>query len=471
MAALTPRPYQSRLIAGARGAFVEGDRAIILVAPTGSGKGTIAAILAARAAAKGKRIWLIAHRIELVRQLSADLTVMGVQHSIVAAGEPFNPDAQVQVCSMQTLARRLGKLPPPDLCYIDEVHHVVCDTYSLICAAIPNAYRIGFTATPIRTDGRGLKKWFDRLIVGPSMRELIDGRYLCDYVLYAPPPPDLTGVHTIAGEYDRGELAAAMDKPKLVGDAVAHYKRLALGTRAIVFGVSVVHSKHLAEQFCQAGIDAQHVDGETPREDREKWLREFNEGRFPVITNVGLFGEGVNSPGVNTVICARPTKSLTVWLQQVGRAMRPKPDGSKAIIIDHAGNSRRHGLPDEDRGWELTDDRIKLRSPDEVPITTCPGCFMVVPAATEICPDCGAMLTDDEDRDDKGAGKGVGRGLKHEEGELVAVDTLAARRSRDYERQQAQTLEELRELALARGYRPGWAYHVWKARGGNKRYG
>jgi superfamily II DNA or RNA helicase len=352
-------------------------------------------------------------------------------------------EAQVQICSMQTLARRLDKIPAPDLCYIDEVHHVCCDLYSKICAAIPNTYRVGFSATPIRTDNRGLKKWFDRLVVGPGVRELIDQGFLADYILYAPPPPDLTGIHTVAGDYDRGELAAAVDRPKLVGDTVDHYKRLAAGTRAIVFGVSVIHSKHIAEEFCRADIQARHVDGETPKQLREMWLNDFHAGRFPVITNVDLFGEGVNSPGVNAVICARPTKSLTVWLQQVGRAMRPKPDGSKAIIIDHANNYVRHGLPDQDREWTLTEDR-KPRVLAEVPVTTCRECFMVLPAATRICPGCGTVLQ----------GEGVGREIEHERGELVAVDTLAARRTAKAEQGRAKTLEQLEALyktALAGG--------------------
>jgi DNA repair protein RadD len=457
------RDYQSTMLDDARAHMRAGARRVVLVAPTGAGKRMIAVSAIQTAVARGKRCGFLVHRQELLDQSSVTLAEAGVPHGVIKAGVAPDDSQLCQVASVQSLIRR--EVVPFDFLFADEAHHTPAITWAAVIDRQPNAFVLGFTATPIRLDGRGLANHFQAMVTGPGMRELIDQGYLADYRLYAPPPPDLTGVHTVAGEYDRAELAAAMDRPRIVGDVVSHYLKYTPHTQAICFAVNIAHSKHLAAEFVERGVKAMHVDGETPKDERRAILRDFEAGRFQVLSNVEMLGEGLDVAGIETVIGARPTKSLTVFLQQIGRGMRVKPSGQACVILDHAGNSRRHGLPDEERAWELTEDKIKLRSPDQVLITTCPTCFMVVPAGTKICPSCQTVL------DLKESGEGVGRGLKHEEGELVAVDTLAARRVQKIEQRQAQTLEELIELARARGFKKGWAYHVWKARGGGRRYG
>jgi DNA repair protein RadD len=448
------RSYQTAMLDEAREHMRSGKRRVLLVAPTGAGKRLMAVQAIQTAVERGKRCCFLVHRQELLDQSSATLTEAGVAHGIIKAGVRPDDALLCQVASVMTLIKR--EVAPFDFVFADESHHCPATTWSQVVEAQPNAFILGFTATPHRLDSRGLARQFDAMVVGPGMRELIDQGYLADYRLYAPPPPDLTGVHTVAGEYDRGELAAAMDRPQIVGDVVEHYSKYAPHTQAILFASSIAHSMHFAEAFRTQGIKAQHADGETPREQRRQILKDFEAGKFQVLCNVDLLSEGLDVAGIEAVICARPTKSLTVYLQQIGRGLRVKPSGQRAVLLDHAGNYKRHGLPDQDREWVLTDDKVK-HAAAEVEVTECRVCFMVLPATTQVCPGCGAVL-----REEETTGEGVGRGLEHVEGELVAIDTQAIRAERKRAEGRARSLQELVALAESRGYRypQGWAKHV-----------
>lgn len=458
------RPYQDRMLDEARAHMRSGLRRILTVAPTGAGKRIIAAYVIKTAVERGKRCGFLVHRQELLDQSSSTLAEAGVCHGVIKAGVAPDDRLLCQVASIQSLVRR--DVAPFDFLLVDESHHSPSKTWTSVMAAQPDAFVLGFTATPIRLDGRGLAKQYQAMVVGPSVRELIDQGYLADYRLYAPPPPDLKGVRTVAGEFNRGQLAAAMDRPRIVGDVVSHYLEYASGTQAICFAVSVQHSKNLAAAFADQGVRSAHVDGETPKDERRRLLRDFEAGRFQVLCNVEILGEGLDVAGIETVIGARPTKSLTVALQQWGRGLRVKPSGNPAILLDHAGNSRRHGLPDEDREWELTEDKLKLRRPDET-FTTCRKCHLSLPPATRVCPGCGAVL--------KPVGQAAPRrAVENVAGSLVAVPSMFRERvSKNIETRHpaTPTFASLQALGKSRGYKPGWAYYVWKARSAARRHG
>lgn len=447
------RPYQSDLIGQARDLIRAGETSILLQAPTGAGKTALCAHMLGAAAANGRQSWFVVHRRELIRQSARTFRSVGIPHGIVASGFVGDGLQPVQICSVQTLANRHERMRRPKLIVWDECHHVAAASWAKIHEAYPDAIHIGLSATPERLDGTGLAQWFKNIVLGPSVSWLIEQRFLAQYRLFAPSRPDLGGVHTRMGDFVRSESAAVMDKPSITGDAVAHYRKLAAGKRAVVFCTSVEHSQHVVEQFRAAGFSAEHVDGETDPRERDASLRRFESGETMILSNVELFGEGVDIPGIEVAILLRPTQSLSLYLQQVGRALRPAVGKPEAIILDHAGNALRHGLPDDERAWSLEGGKKKksARDPDDVPVKQCPSCFSVVRAQVQKCA-CGHVWIPQ------------GRVVDEQAGELIEVDPAVMRRERVREQGKAQTLDDLMALAKMRGYKPGWALNVFHAR-------
>ena len=347
------RPYQQQGLDEIRAHLRDGRRSVLWQMPTGAGKTASTAHMLGSAASKGRRAWFVVHRRELILQSHRAFVDAGVPHGIVAAGFDVSNRRNVQICSVQTLARRLERMAPPDLIVWDECHHLAAGSWSAIYERFPIAVHVGLSATPIRLDGRGLDGHFDVMVRGPSVRELIETGYLVPYRLFAPGTPDLSAVHTRMGDFVKGEVSAVMDKPRVVGDAVDHYRKLAMGRRAVVFAVSIEASHRIVAAFRAAGIPAEHVDGETDARDRDAAIKRFERGETRILSNVDLFGEGFDLPAIEAVIMLRPTQSLSMYLQQVGRALRTSPGKDDALILDHAGNALRHGLPDDDREWSL----------------------------------------------------------------------------------------------------------------------
>jgi superfamily II DNA or RNA helicase len=338
---------------------------------------------------------------------------------------------------------------------VHNCHHAVAGTWETVLAAYPKARVLGVTATPERLDGRGLGDVFQELIVGPSVKHLIEAGYLADYVAYAPEsgPPDLSGIKTIAGDFDQRALAGRMTEAKLVGDAVEHYRDRAAGKPGVAFCVSVAHAELLAEQFCAAGIRAASVDGKLRDDVRDRRFGALESGELDLLTSCELINEGVDIPGIKAVLLCRPTKSLAVYLQQVGRSSRPS-GGERAVILDHAGNIERHLLPDADREWSL-EARKRKKAPTTVKM--CKACYAYVPASARACPECGtafeAAKSDDGPRiPETKAGKLVEVSRLPKHGRLIA-EKLA----------EAESLEDCRVLAMRFGFKKGWAWHAWNA--------
>ena len=439
------RPYQSEIVDHARAAFRSGDQSVLIQLATGGGKTVLGSFMVDGSSKRGKCCWWLVHRRELLAQASATFHAMGIPHGYIAGGRSTDPYARVQIGSVQTVARRLASLPPPDLIVFDEAHHTGAAQWQQIYDAFPEARKIGLTATPWRLDGKGLGTWFGTMVQGPTVAELMMQGSLSRYRLFAPSQPDTSAVSMQAGDFKRADLATIMDKPSITGDAVQHYRQLASGKRAVAFAVSIEHSRHVAASFQAAGIPAEHVDGAMDHGDRDAAIARFVAGQTLVLSNAELLGEGFDVPAIEAAILLRPTKSLSLHLQQVGRALRPAPGKAEAIILDHAGNSLQHGLPDDDREWTL-EDRKKKRAGEAScnPVRQCAKCFRVYRPAPA-CPGCGF------------APVGAVRVVEERAGVLEEIDVAAQRRARSAEERDCRTLDDWQRLAAARGYKPGWA--------------
>ena len=348
--------------------YKKGTRCVCLVGPCGCGKTVLVAWMAAATALNNRRVLFLVHRQELIDQSSETFSAMNITHGIIATKQPKQYERMVQIGSVQTVVRRLGDIPAPDYIIIDECHHVLANTYRKILDRYPSAHVLGVTATPERMGGNGLGDVFQSMTIGPSVKQLISWGNLAPFDLYAPPSKfDASQLRVKFGDYVREDLQLAMDDNTIIGDLIESYHKYAEGLKAICYCVSLQHSEHVAKSFRAAGIAAQHIDGETPKQLREQIIKDFRSGRVRILCNVDLISEGFDVPSAGAVILARPTQSLTLFIQQAMRAMRPddsNPD-KRAVIIDHVGNVFRHGMPDEDREWSL-ESKKKRKMPTKI---------------------------------------------------------------------------------------------------------
>lgn len=436
------------MLAAAAEHYRVGVKAVQLQLATGGGKSLLGASVAKRSLSRGNSSFWITHRSELIRQISNAFTALDVPHGIVSAGRKHGSEP-VQICSIDTLRRRLDRIAIPKLVIWDESHHIGSATWGHVYKWAGDAWHLGLSATPTRTDGTGLGKFFQRMVCGPPVADLMEQGYLSRYKLYAPSTVDLTGVHTVAGDYNRGELAAVMDKPAIVGNAIAHYRKFADGRKCIVFAVSIEASKHMAQGFRDAGYVSAHCDGGTDATIREQMLRDFANGPLHVLCSVSLFTEGLDVVGVECVIEARPTQSLSLYLQMIGRGLRPAPGKEHCILLDMAGNYQRHGMPDDPREWTLDGTKTgrKAKKP-EVSVRVCPECLSVNRARVMRCTDCGHEFIIE------------GREVLELEGDLQEI-TPQQRRA---EMAKITTFEEAQEYGRMKKYNGRWAWNYWQAR-------
>jgi DNA repair protein RadD len=448
------RDYQQQLIADIRERFRSLDRTVLVQLATGGGKTVTSAFMVSGAVARARRCLWVVHRREIIMQASKTFWNMDIEHSLIMGGSVSDPRAAVQIGSIQTVARRLDKIGEIDLIIFDECHHMASAQYQALYDRFPRAQVIGLTATPWRLDGRGLGGWFDTMVQGPSVSDLMESGALSDYKLFAPSTPDVSKVEKQGGDFKSSDLSKVMNKATITGDAVSHYSRLAPSKQAVAFCCSIEHSMAVAHQFHQSGIVAEHVDGQMNHGERDAIIERFTSGQTKVLCNAALLGEGFDVPAIEAVILLRPTASLSLHLQQIGRALRPAPGKPHAVILDHAGNAERHGLPDDDREWSL-DDRPKKKRGEksEVSIKQCPDCYRVH-APAPACPQCGHTYAV------------VGREVENVEGELIEVDMEMVRARKRQELKSAKTLDDLVALGRQRGYRNPivWASHRLRER-------
>lgn len=456
------RDYQKTGVDRLRAAYKKGRRAPLFVCPTGGGKTFCFAFMALKASAQGRRVLILVHRQELLKQASTALSVLEVEHGLISPGH-HGENSQVAVASIQTLDRRLRGGPVSfDFIIIDEAHHVSAATWARVLNQFPQAHLLGVTATPIRLDGRGLGLEhggiFDDLILGPSVSDLIKANHLVKPVVYAYPNDiDVSGVAKKGGDYNQRELAERVDKPQITGCAVEHYQRLSPGEPAIAFCVSVSHAAHVANQFNQAGIPSAVIHGGLPDAERAAMISELAAGRIHVLTSVDLVSEGTDIPICSVAILLRKTCSLGLFLQMCGRILRPAPGKTRALVLDHVGNCLVHGLPDENRSWSLEGARKKKGTVGEPgpSLKQCRICFAVWDKGNQ-CPQCGHVSAVAESQQPR-IGEGELRQITQAE-----IQKFKLEKKRAYAR--AQTYSEVLHLTRAFGDKPGFAHVYWRAR-------
>jgi DNA repair protein RadD len=454
------RDYQQDAVNLVKDSFLSGYNSTLLVLPTGGGKTIIFSKIAQQAIKKGSRVLILVHRIELIRQTVDKLQKFGVPYGVINRKFTPNISAPVQVGSVQTLVRRLEKVGTFDLIITDEAHHATAGNYKTITQFFAGAIHLGVTATPIRTDGTGLGRVFENMVVGCQISELIEKGYLTKPEVYAPEKKvDLSGVRIVRGDFEQKEVENLMDKPKIIGNAVEHYKKLCPGEPAVVFCASVNHAKHVADKFQTAGFRAYSVDGSMDDDTRKKILDGLGDGSVEVVTSCDLISEGTDIPEIVCAILLRPTQSTGLYLQQVGRALRVSPGKEKAIILDHVGNTFEHGLPHANRDWVLTKNKVKTgKSKGETEpalrVLQCTNCFHIH-EPSPLCPQCGFVHPN------------KGKTPEEVEGELKKIEEHKAKVkkiSMVQEVANAKTMDQLLEIQKKRGYKNGWAHMLYKSR-------
>lgn len=466
--------------------------AVLVFAPTGFGKTVLAAALIKMIFEAKKRVIFCVHRVDLIVQTAKTFEKFGIPFSYIAAGHHYNPHHRVFIASIATLKNRLGKIPSHYV-MVDEAHLSAASGW----AAVANHYKetgarlIGLTGSPERLDGKPLGDVWDEMVMGPSVRWLIDNGHLSKYRAFAPAGIDLSGIHTRNGDYVASEIDDLMSGKAVLANAVRHWRKFASGKRTIAFAPSVARAEQLAAEFRDNGVVAVALDGNTPQDERRRAFVGFADRQIDIIVNCALFCEGFDLAAqvdrdvtIESVLQYSPTQSLAKHLQQLGRGLRKKPD--PAILLDLVGNLARLGLPDEEREWSL-DGRKKADR--EVEGMTCPHCFAYHAPAKE-CPECGEAYPI------KSRASLGGRSVNEVDGELEEIDPEEFKRQRkaqhdrdaraladdiindrdvDLDKGMKRQLDHLIKQATDKGFKSPekWAAHIITARIAKKteRYG
>jgi len=457
------RDYQQTALDAIRDSFRRGNKKVLLVSPTGSGKTVIASAMISATVKNHKSCLFVAHRRELVMQCSSKLHDFEVNHSVLMAGKSGVSWAKTTVASVQTFTARKDNeyfiKPNADLIILDEAHRSVSKSFRDLVAEYPDAYVIGLTATPCRSDGKGLANMYDDLIECGSIRELTDRGFLVPNRVVAPTMPDLQGIKVVRGDYENRPLSQRMNQPKLVGDIVTHWIRYAENRPTVVFCTSIAHSRYVAQIFRKNGIPAGHIDGEIPELEREEVLHDLHTNKIKVLCNCQVLTEGWDEPKVSCVILARPTKSYGLYLQMVGRSLRPFAGKKDTLIIDHSGCVYEHGFPEDVPKWELTEGLVidpKKKEPQPIekqPFTCCKCHTVYTPFKGAIeCPSCGFAPTAES------------KMVLIKEGRLIELP-------KDEEKINPQhKLDFYAQLvfyAKSKGYKEGWASWTFKEKFGH----
>lgn len=432
---ISPYPDQMDIIDRTRNAM-RSSKAVLVQAATGSGKTILASYMMQQAHSKGSRCIFMVPRRELLRQTAKTMDSYYIPYGCIAAGYTDNPFARIRLATSGTLARRLDTIQPPNILFVDETHFGGDEIGRVIkWARDGGSWIIGLSATPWKMSGKGLGDWYDNMVQGPQIRWLIENGRLSDYRLFAPSRPDLSGIKTTAGDYNKGQLDDFMTADRvLIGNAVKHYRDHAMGRLNVAFGTSIRHAEIIAQSFRDAGIPAAHVSGAMDDAEIARRVRAFARRELLVLANCDLLTFGfdlASAAGMDVTVEAmsdlRPTKSLSLQLQKWGRVLRMKD--YPAMIFDHAGNSAPdlHGLPDSPRQWGLEGRDKKKGGEKTEPTRQCPQCYFVS-RPSPVCPNCGFVHPV------------IAREVEEVEGELEEV-------SRDQERVDAVKARQAQGMA------------------------
>ena len=395
-------PFQERMVQRSVEAMLDKQWACAVL-PTGGGKTVCAAAITLQAAEAGMQVLFLVHRRELMRQAEQTLAAAGLEGRIgvIASGRTAMPGMPIQIATVQTLARRRHIQLDPGIVIVDEAHHAVSRSWSAVLDRWPNALRLGLTATPRRLDGKGLHGQFNELVVGPDINELVASGHLAPMEVLAPPSPlNLKDLGIAMGDFKTDELARRAT-PEVIANAVSSYEKYGRGRKAIFFAISRAHSEQTARAFREAGIRAEHVDSKSTDRERDGALARFARGETRIICNVDIISEGFDCPDCEIVIMGRPTLSYTKFIQMLGRAMRAAR-GKIALCLDLCGNVFIHGMPHEPQEWALKEPKRQRRPQGimldlvgggaSVGTCSCPRCWIIMTAGTDICPQCGQPM-------------------------------------------------------------------------------
>lgn len=454
------RPYQEDGVNGIRNSLKKNKR-VLYVLPTGGGKTETFIYIAERAMSMGKTVFFLVHKKNLVRQISERCNKYNLQHGIIAGGHKKNYHYSAQVCSVQTLKNRLSDVPVPDLIIVDEAHHSNAGTWKTILDHYSEVYTLGVTATPIRTDGQGLGDIFQDMVLGPYPAELVDMGNLVmpDYYTFK----KLKGLEDVKidkhGEYNQKELNKLLEQSGLIGDAVKEYTKLAPGEPAIYSCVSIEESKKLANNFRDAGYTAEAVHGELKDEEIERIFKGLADKTINVVTFCDLISEGTDIPAVSVVGLCRPTMSMALYLQIVGRGLRPCEGKEKCIILDHVSNIDKFGHPLDPRDWSLEGIKKKRKKKKdeeekEQSYYSCESCYFVYAKTEDCCPKCGLI-----NENKKSTVKFV-KGIAVKD--TTTLEELLNRKPQPKQQGMKSKLEQLWERKDALGHKDGSVMHLFK---------
>jgi DNA repair protein RadD len=445
------RDYQLRAIDNIRIGASRGQRRQLIVAPTGSGKSVILAEIIRRATLHGVKSLVIAHRQELVWQLADRLRDLGLPVGVIMAGVVPEPEHPIQVASLMTLARR-KRWPEAGLLVVDEAHHARANTYMRVQDYYGTSRVIGATASPWRLDGLGLADIFDNMILVAKPRELIDRGFLSAYKGYRYESIDTRKVKQVAGDFDLDQLTTMYEQSGVYGNTVERWKVHANGRPTVAFCVSIAASRALVQKFLDAGVAAEHVDYRGTN--RTAAIARLRSGETKVVSNCFLFGEGVDIPELEVCLMCRPTKSLALFLQMVGRVLRTNPGKQIARLHDHANNCQRFGLPCADRDYSLQSSRKSQPKPP--PLHSCEKCLAVWEGADLRCPCCGFQKETQQRKP-----------LSEKQGKEISLFGDIMERPTPTAEEAAKAFEGFLRSAREKNHRPGSAVHKLKEKFGD----
>ena len=464
------RPYQQSALDQIRQSFRDKKTNVLVCSPTGSGKGVMLSSVINSAAAKGSKVLFLVHRSEILFQISEYMDHYEIPHGLIKSGEEYDPRHNVNLASVQTMIRRIKHKDYGhfDMIVVDEAHHSTAATYMEIIKKCAPKLLLGFTATPCRSTGFGLGTMYNNLIIVATMQDLVDQGYLVPVRYFAPFEPDLKGVKITAGDYNLKQINMAMMQGAITANIVDKWKELGENRQTVCFTTTVAHSVAVCEKFIAEGISAAHVDGCTDPDERKDILKRYARGEFQILCNCAVFTEGVDIPAISCVIMARPTKSLVLYLQCVGRGMRLSPGKTDMILLDMAGVYWEHGPITEITNWTLNE-KVKMASEKNEkrkerksrPIT-CLSCSHVYTGQLK-CPHCGTIPVkerygQDVEEIDAILGEIVYKGGSGKE---------KSKKSRDFTMEEKQSwFSQLVFHGRNKGYKDGWASNQYREKFG-----